>query len=90
MRCNGLPNTYDPGDLRKYIHMWNLKVEHFNACEKNWLLDTDERSVLTQDQRIADMTHIYLQEHQMNLGDLYSKQIKEVLGVRWKRLLYIA
>lgn len=86
MRCNGLPNTYDPGDLRKYIHMWLLHIERYNADERNWLLNTDERSILTQDQRIPDMTQANLRQLQLNLGDLYSKRIKEVLGVSkyWK------
>lgn len=81
MRCNGLPNTYDPGDLRKYIHMWLLNIERYNAAERNWLLNIDERSILTQDQRVPDMTQTNLRQLQLNLGDLYSKRIKEVLGV---------
>lgn len=82
MRCNGLPNTYDPGDLRKYIHMWNLQVEKFNADEQNWLINIDERSVLTQDIRISDVTRDNLRSNQLNRGDLYTKRIREVLGVR--------
>lgn len=81
MRCNGLPNTYDPGDLRKYIHMWLLNIERYNLTERNWLLKTNERSVLTQNQSIPDMTEINLKMQQQNLGDLYAHRVKEVLGV---------
>lgn len=88
MRCNGLPNTYDPGDLRKYIHMWLLNIERYNAAERNWLLNIDERSILTQDQRDPDMTQTNLRQLQLNLGDMYSKRVKEVLGVSEPLLYY--
>lgn len=85
MRCNGLPNAYDPGDIRKYIHMWLLKIDKYNENEQNWLLLTDERSILTQDRRIPNTTVIYMKEQQPNLGDLYSHRVKEVLGVKNKQ-----
>ena len=81
MRCNGLPKTYDPGDLRKYIHVWKNQIEKYNEDERNWLLATKERSVLTQNQSISDLTRINLKKQQPNLGDLYAKRIQEVLGV---------
>lgn len=81
MRCNGLPNAYDPGDLRKYIHMWYLENEKFNEDEQNWLLCTNERTVLTQNRLILNVTRACLQQQQANLGDLYAKRAYEVLGV---------
>lgn len=81
MRCNGLPNAYDSGDLRQYIHMWSLENDKHNRNERNWLLHTNERTILTQDRRIENATRINLQQQQMSAGDLYAKRAKEVLGV---------
>lgn len=84
MRCNGLPNAYDSGDLRKYIHMWRLKINEYNQDERNWLLITNERTILTQNRAIPNMTISNLKLQQPNLGDLYSIRVKEVLGVSKK------
>lgn len=81
MRCNGLPNAYDPGDLRQYMHMWCLETDKYNRNEQNWLLHTDERTILTQNRLVANTTRINLQQQQINVGDLYAKRAKEVLGV---------
>lgn len=81
MRCNGLPNAYNPGDLRKYMHMWKLQNENLNKLEINWLLHIDERTILTQDQSKVDLTRNNLKSKQPILGDSYSKRIKEILGV---------
>lgn len=81
MRCNGLPNAYDPGDLRKYLHMWCLSIDNYNQTEQNWLLQTDERSILTQNQLVSNRTRDNLQKQQSNLGDMYSERAVEVLGV---------
>lgn len=81
MRCNGLPNAYDPGDLRKYIHMWQLESDRYNENEQNWLLRTDERTILTQNRSIENATRVHLQQQQPNLGNLYAKRTHDVLGV---------
>lgn len=81
MRCNGLPNAYDPGDLRKYLHMWCLENEKCNADEQNWLLKTNERTILTQNRLIANTSRFNLQQQQTNLGDIYAKRGREILGV---------
>lgn len=81
MRCNGLPNAYDPSDLRKYMHMWWLEMTNTNQLEQNWLLKANERSVLTQDQSVANLTREHLSAQQPNLGDIYKKRIVEILGV---------
>lgn len=81
MRCNGLPNAYDPGDLRKYMHMWKLQNENANKLELTWLLYIDERTILTQDQSKIDLTRNNLKAKQPILGDLYSKRIREISGV---------
>lgn len=81
MRCNGIPTANDLGNLRKYIHMWQLEIDQFNKNEHNWLLTTDERTILTQDREIANVTRIHLQKQQPILGDLYAKRARDVLGV---------
>lgn len=81
MRCNGIPSANDPGNLHKYIHMWQLENDQFNKNEHNWLLTTDERTILTQDREIANVTRIHLQNQQPILGDLYTKRARDVLGV---------
>lgn len=82
MRCNGLPNTNCPGDLRKYIHQWQSDIEKRKREARNWLLRTDERSLLTQDISAADLTKATLRKQQGNAGDIYAARTKEVLGVR--------
>lgn len=81
MRCNGLPDPADPSDIRKYIHMWLLQNEREQTAKLNWLLTTNEVSVLTQDQRIDNMTRSYLKEQQHNIGDVVAGRVREVLGV---------
>lgn len=81
MRCNGLPNAQYPGELRKYIHMWRTDIRDRNLLERNWLLQTDERTLLTHDPDIKDLSRQTLRKQQENLGDIYAKRTDEVLGV---------
>lgn len=81
MRCNGLPNANDPSDLRKYIHMWMDDVKKLNNKEINWLLKTNEQSILTQDQSVPDLSKANLKEIQPHLGEMYAKRVGVVLGI---------
>ncbi|EDW07762.1 dynein axonemal intermediate chain 7 isoform X1 [Drosophila mojavensis] len=81
MRCNGLPNAASPSDLRKYIHQWHADIAQRERDERNWLLRTDERTLLTQDVQVEDLTRVSLRQQQGNLGDVYAQRIKEVLGI---------
>lgn len=81
MRCNGLPNANSPSDLRKYIHQWKMDVERRNRESRNWLLKTNERTLLTQDFTVPDLTKATLRKQQGNLGDVYAQRVKEILGV---------
>lgn len=81
MRCNGLPNAASASDLRKYIHQWHADIAKRQAEARNWLLRTDERTLLTQDSHVPDLTRATLRQQQENLGDIYAHRIKEVLGV---------
>lgn len=81
MRCNGLPNANDPSDLRKYIHMWIDDVKRLNKKEINWLLKTNEQSILTQDQTVVDLTRANLRKLQPEVGEMYAKRATEVLGI---------
>lgn len=81
MRCNGLPNSQDPGDLRRYIHIWKKRSDDYNLKERNWLLNIDETSILNQNPLLPNLTMQHLRDQLPNLGDIYSNQIKEVLGV---------
>lgn len=81
MRCNGLPNAASPSDLRKYIHQWHADIAQRQLEARNWLLRTDERTLLTQDAQVPDLTRVSLRQQQGNLGDIYAQRIKEVLGV---------
>lgn len=82
MRCNGLPDTDCPGDLRTYMHQWHHDVTERNRLSRNWLIEADESTLLTQDCNVKNLTAISLRQQQSNLGDLYSERVKEVLGVR--------
>ena len=81
MRCNGLPNSNSPSDLRKYIHQWQMDIERRNHESRNWLLQTDERTLLTQDTKVPDLTKATLRKRQGNLGDIYAQRVQEILGV---------
>ncbi|XP_055842573.1 dynein axonemal intermediate chain 7 [Episyrphus balteatus] len=81
MRCNGLPSANSPSDLRKYIHMWKVDIKCRHEEERNWLLKTNERTLLTQDSNVADLSRSDLRRQQGNLGDLYAGRIEEVLGI---------
>ncbi|XP_039498129.1 dynein axonemal intermediate chain 7 homolog isoform X1 [Drosophila santomea] len=81
MRCNGLPNAASPSDLRKYIHQWHTDIAKRHLESRNWLLRTDERTLLTQDAQVPDLTRISLRQQQGRLGDVYAQRIKEVLGI---------
>jgi cancer susceptibility candidate protein 1 len=81
MRCNGLPNANDPSDLRKYIHMWQDDVRSLNRREINWLLKTNEQSILTQDQTVVDLSRENLKKLQPEVGEMFAKRATEVLGI---------
>lgn len=81
MRCNGLPNVSQPGDLRKYIHMWKESEEDQDRNERNWLLMTDEETVLTQNRDIPNLTVAHVRASQKNLGIVYAERIREVLHI---------
>lgn len=81
MRCNGLPNVNDPSDLRKYIHMWIEDGKKLNKKEINWLLKTNEQSILTQDSTVPDLSRANLKKLQPEVGDMYAKRATEVLGI---------
>lgn len=81
MRCNGLPNARDPADLRKYINMWQLENEQFRMNRKNWLLYTDERTILTQNKLTENKTRDFLRSKEPNLGIIYAKRAEEIIGV---------
>ncbi|ALC49871.1 CG15373 [Drosophila busckii] len=81
MRCNGLPNAASPSDLRKYIHQWYADIAKRQLEARNWLLRTDERTLLTQDSQVPDLTRVSLRQQQGSLGDVYAQRIKEVLGI---------
>ncbi|XP_065363321.1 uncharacterized protein LOC135956697 [Calliphora vicina] len=81
MRCNGLPNSNSPSDLRKYIHQWQIDIERRNRESRNWLLKTNERTLLTQDTNVPDLTKATLRKQQGNLGDVYAQRVTEILGI---------
>lgn len=81
MRCNGQPNASDPSDLRKYIHMWTDDVKKLKQKEINWLLKTNEQSILTQDQTVVDLSRANMKKIQPEVGDMYAKRASEVLGI---------
>ncbi|GAB0101009.1 dynein axonemal intermediate chain 7 [Sergentomyia squamirostris] len=81
MRCNGLPNAQNPGDLRQYIHMWMEKEQILSGKERNWLLMTNEETLLTQNRDIVDLTRENVRKLQVNIGDLYAERVEEVLGI---------
>lgn len=81
MRCNGLPDVSQPGDLRKYNHMWKESEEQANRNETNWLLRTNEETVLTQDRTVPNLTVAHVRACQKNLGIAYAERIREVLHI---------
>lgn len=81
MRCNGLPNANSPSDLRRYIHQWRSDMERRERASRNWLLNTNERTLLTQDLDAPDLSRKSLRQRQGNAGDVYAQRIREVLGV---------
>lgn len=81
MRCNGLPDVSQPGDLRKYIHMWRESEAVKNQNERNWLLQTDEETVLTQDRSVPNLTVANVRAGQKNIGIVYAERIREVLHI---------
>lgn len=83
MRCNGLPDTDCPSDLRTYLHQWHHDVTERNRLSRNWLIQADESTLLTQNINVKDLTIASLRQQQSNLGDLYSERVEEVLGVSY-------
>lgn len=81
MRCNGLPNAAQPGDLRKYVHMWKESEQQKNRDERNWLLQTNELTVLTQNRDVPNLTVAHVRAAQKNIGIVYAERIREVLHI---------
>ncbi|XP_035786611.1 protein CASC1-like [Anopheles albimanus] len=81
MRCNGLPNAFDPADLRKYLHCWCVSIREANEAERNWLLQTNEQSILTQDVTVPNLSMESLKLQQPQIGLQYAAKAVEVLGI---------
>lgn len=81
MRCNGLPNAFDPADLRKYLHIWCEGIRLYNEREQNWLLCANEQSILTQDVNVPNMSRESLKQQQPEIGNVYAAKTREVLGI---------
>ncbi|XP_053696746.1 dynein axonemal intermediate chain 7 [Sabethes cyaneus] len=81
MRCNGLPNAFDPADLRKYLHIWCDSIRQYNEREQNWLLSANEQSILTQDVNVVNVSREALKQQQPEIGNVYAAKTKEVLGI---------
>ncbi|KAL9696467.1 hypothetical protein quinque_016046 [Culex quinquefasciatus] len=81
MRCNGLPNAFDPADLRKYLHIWCEGIKQYNESEQNWLLLANEQSILTQDVNVSNISRESLKLQQPEIGTVYAAKTKEVLGI---------
>lgn len=61
--------------------MWIDDFKKLNQKEINWLLKTNEQSILTQDQTVVDLSRAYLKKIQPEVGDMYAKRASEVLGI---------
>uniref|UniRef100_A0A182Q378 Uncharacterized protein n=1 Tax=Anopheles farauti TaxID=69004 RepID=A0A182Q378_9DIPT len=81
MRCNGLPNAFDPSDLRKYLHIWCEGIRGANEAERNWLLQTNEQSILTQNVNVENLSEESLKQQQPQIGNTYAAKAVEVLGI---------
>lgn len=82
MRCSGQPNAHDPANLRRYLHMWQIECAKLNSDEQNWLLYTDERTVLTQNKLADNLTRLSLRRKQPDLGHVYARRAAQILDVR--------
>ncbi|XP_052871875.1 dynein axonemal intermediate chain 7-like [Anopheles cruzii] len=81
MRCNGLPNAFDPADLRKYLHCWCENIREANEAERNWVLQANEQSILTQNVHVANLSMEALKLQQPQRGNVYAAKALEVLGI---------
>lgn len=61
--------------------MWIDDVKRMNKKEINWLLKTNEQSILTQDQTVVDLSRANLKRLQPEVGEMYAKRTSEVLGI---------
>lgn len=61
--------------------MWLDDMKNFNQREINWMLKTNEQSILTQDQSVPNLTKNHLKKMQTNYGEIYAKRAAEVLGI---------
>lgn len=61
--------------------MWIDDVQKMNKKEINWLLKTNEQSILTQDQTVVDLSRANLKKLQPEVGEMYAKRAQEVLGI---------
>jgi hypothetical protein len=61
--------------------MWLDDMKKFSKKEINWMLKTNEQSILTQDQTVPNLTKNHLKKMQTNYGEMYAKKATEVLGI---------
>lgn len=61
--------------------MWIDDFKTLNMKEINWLLKTNEQSILTQDQTVVDLSRANLKKLQPEVGEMYAKRASEVLGI---------
>lgn len=61
MNCDRIPDLLSAPAIRTYLYQWFFEEwMHINSTF-NWLLDVNERSILTQDMSEPDLTRKHLE-----------------------------
>lgn len=80
MNCDHIPKAFIPSSIRDFFYKHLYLNQEIIAESFNWLLDINERSILTQDIDAANLTKtFFLKSRETDLGSQYEILVKDDL-----------
>ena len=81
MTCDGQPETHIPSEIRSFLLKVKLFDDEFVKKAFSWLLNVNERSILTQDVSAMNLTRNVLKCKRHHFAAHYAHYVQECLKV---------
>lgn len=78
--CVNVPNAHDPPEIRTHLMKWD-KIQSKMTSPINWLLECEERCLLSQDPDKDNCTRKYIESSQPVIGEKVLKILEEIILV---------
>lgn len=81
LKCDDLPDTKKPSDIRSFIYEWQNSLNNHWEQQINWWLKCDDRSVLTQIPEAPDVRRKMMQKLQEPIGKFFDQKLRLLIKV---------